>query len=175
MNPYLDANVPKSWVESVKVSLPAHASWLEKNLVLAMTQHGLSEVDAHSVALAAAIASGNGELAFEISMNGPLFGKDERDAVAQAVAAQSVDSVFHHYLDAAEKVYATVSTPKFQEDLITSSPKHAIYRLAAALVFKTTDLTPYVLATKDVGYTAEQIQDIAGIVAVIASINKIVI
>jgi hypothetical protein len=67
-----------TWVDVVKTSIPEHLSYLERNFEIAMTQHGLDEIDAHGCALAAALASGNAELAFEISMNGPLFGKDEQ-------------------------------------------------------------------------------------------------
>ncbi len=58
-----------SWVEQVKESIPDHSKDIKLNLDSVMNRSGLDEIDAHACAFAAALAAGNGDLAFEISMN----------------------------------------------------------------------------------------------------------
>jgi hypothetical protein len=140
-----------------------------------MTQHDLDEIDAHACALAAAIASGNAELAFEISMNGPLFGREERELVSQAVVSISIDTVYLEYLDATYK--ASVSNPPhkleiFEPIMSDATGKAAVYAFAAAIVLQQSRAFALVELVKNRNYTDEQIQDIANIAAVVASINK---
>jgi alkylhydroperoxidase family enzyme len=168
-----------TWVDVVKTSIPEHLSYLERNFEIAMTQHGLDEIDAHGCALAAAIASGNGELAFEISMNGPLFGRDERELVSQAVVSMSIDSVYLSYLDASD--IAEYNSPKphpleiFEPIMTDETGKTAVYAFAAAIVLKQNRAFALVDLLKSRNYTREQIQDIATIAAVVSSINKVII
>jgi hypothetical protein len=167
-----------SWIEAVKNSLPEHLSHLERNLEIAMTQHQLDEVDAHACALAAAIASGNAELAFEISMNGPLFGRSERELVAQAVVSMSIDTVYLEYLDATYK--SAVSNPPhkleiFEPIMSDKTGKAAVYAFAAAIVLKQSRSFALVELIKSRDYTDAQVQDIANIAAVISAINKVII
>lgn len=168
-----------TWVDVVKTSIPEHLSYLERNFEIVMTLHGLDEIDAHACALAAAIASGNGELAFEISMNGPLFGRDERELVSQAVVSMSIDSVYLSYLDAAD--IAGYSSPKphplelFEPIMTDETGKAAMYAFAAAIVLKQSRTFALVELLKNRNYTREQIQDIAAIASVVASINKAII
>ena len=165
-----------SWVESVKLSLPEHAKFLESSLDIAMNQNTLNEIDAHCCALAAAISSGNGELAFEISVNGPLFGNDVREQVTQNVISLSMDRVYAEYIEATFK--AGVSNPpykltKLDAEIETSG---ALYAFAAALVLGNSRLS-FLLAEllKDNGYTPEQLQDVANIAMVVSTINKVII
>jgi hypothetical protein len=168
-----------TWINAVKNSIPENLSHLERNFEIVMTQHGLDEIDAHACALAAAIASGNGELAFEISMNGPLFGRNERELVSQAVVSMSVDSVYLSYLDAAD--IADYSSPKphpleiFEPIMTDETGKAAMYAFAAAIVLKQSRTFALVELLKNRNYTREQVQDVAAIASVIASINKAII
>ena len=66
-----------SWVEQIKESIPDHAKDIKLNLDAVINRSGLDDVDAHACAFAAAVAAGKGDLAFEISMNGPLAGTPE--------------------------------------------------------------------------------------------------
>lgn len=168
-----------TWVDAVKNSIPEHLSHLERNFEIVMTQHSLDEIDAHACALAAAIASGNGELAFEISMNGPLFGRDERELVSQAVVSMSIDNVYLAYLDAVD--IAEYNSPRahsleiFEPIMTDETGKAAAYAFAAAIVLKHNRTFALVELLKNRKLTREQIQDIANIAAVVASINKAVI
>ena len=167
-----------SWVDSVKMSLPDHVADLEKNLEIVMTKHSLDEVEAHGVALAAASASGNMELAFEIAMNGPLFGSDDRQLVTKSVVAQSINSTFATFSRAASRLeYQTIpsniqSNPLSKEE----ETKYELYSLAAALVFRYEWIAwNYMEILKTKGYTDEQLRDIADIVCVVSAINKVAI
>ena len=144
-----------------------------------MTTHSLDEIDAHCAALAAAIAAGNGELAFEISMNGPLFGRSERELVTQAVVSMSIDTVYLAYLDAVD--IAEYNSPKphslevFEPIMTDETGKAAVYAFAAAIVLKHSRTFALAELLKERNYSREQVQDIANIAAVISSINKVVI
>lgn len=166
-----------TWVDAVKNSIPEHLSHLERNIEIVMTQHGLDEIDAHACALAAAIASGNGELAFEISMNGPLFGKVERELVAQAVVSISIDTVYLSYLDAADIADYPSSKPHpleiFEPIVTDETGKAAMYAFVTAIVLQQNRAFALVELLNGRGYTREQVQGIAAIAAVISSINKI--
>jgi hypothetical protein len=168
-----------TWVDAVKASLPEHLSQLERKFEIAMTQHGLDEIDAHACALAAATASGNGELAFEISMNGPLFGKDERELVAQLVANMSIDDVYLSYLDAVDIAEYTSHRSHSLESLESirndETGKAAMYAFAVAIVLKHSRSFVLIELLKERKFTREQIHDIANIAAVVASINKAII
>jgi hypothetical protein len=168
-----------NWIDAVKMSLPEHVGHLERNLTIVMTQHGLDEIDAHCCALAAAIVAGNGELAFEISMNGPLFGRSERELVTQAVVSMSIDNVYLAYLDAVD--IAEYNSPKahslevFEPIMTDETGKAAAYAFAAAIALKHSRTFALVELLKERNYSREQVQDIANIAAVVSSINKVVI
>lgn len=167
-----------TWVDSVKMSMPEHAADLEKNLEIVMTKHSLNEIEAHGVALAAAIASGNGELAFEISMNGPLFGSEDRQLAVKSVVAQSINSTFATYSRAASRLeYETLTTNMETSELLPEEKtKYALYSMAAALVFRYEWIVwNYMEILKLAGYTDEQLRDITDIVCVVSAINKIAI
>ena len=103
-------NTRTNWIDTVKLSLPEHATDLAENLSVVMTKYpdSLSEIDAHACALAAAMASGNGELAFEISMNSPLFGNNIRELVAQAVIFEAGNISHDAFLRAANDEGLTI-------------------------------------------------------------------
>lgn len=175
MNPNFNKG---TWVDSVKMSLPDHVADLEKNLELVMTKHGLDEIEAHGVALSAAIASGNNELAFEIAMNGPLFGSDDRQLITKSVVAQNINSTFATYSRAASRLeYKTLPTNMETSELLPEEKiKYALYSMAAALVFRYEWMVwNYMEILKLEGYTDEQIRDVTDIVCVVSSISKVAI
>ena len=161
MNPFSDKI--GTWVDSVKTSLPEYASVLGENLTTVMAPNSLQEIESHAVALAAAVAAGNGELAFEISMNGPLFGNDEREKVLQAVIQGSIDSMQR------QPCGVIVSSHNKLGDTYT------IYDLATAIALKSNRLPDIISALQKMGLTDSQLQDIEDIVSVVATINKVVI
>lgn len=75
----------RNWVNTLTISLPEYANDLGKQIEISMTEQVLEDIDAHACALGAAIAAGNGELAFEIAMSDTLRGTDIREEIAKAV------------------------------------------------------------------------------------------
>lgn len=165
-------NQNSNWIDTVKMSLPAHASVLENNLVQSMTKHTLSEVDAHACALAAAIASGNNELAFEISVNGVLFGNDVREIVTRVVISQMMDTITNEYIDSTYKGDANTHPFRLERDDVEKLSDALLYAYAAALVLRNGRTFAIVDNLKAGNYTDQQIQDVANIAATVAAISK---
>ena len=144
------------WVATVTMSLPNYALKMGDRLESVMKDTSLSTVEAHSCALAASLAVGYGELALEISMSNELRGNDIREEVAAAV----VDMTFSN----------------ISGDLLLSDLKITPYALAVAMVLKY-ELSIEVIRTGliELGYTNEQLADIAKIAGLIPSIGRCLI
>jgi hypothetical protein len=138
------------------MSLPNYALKMGDRLESVMKDTSLSTVEAHSCALAASLAVGYGELALEISMSNELRGNDIREEVAAAV----VDMTFSN----------------ISGDLLLSDLKITPYALAVAMVLKY-ELSIEVIRTGliELGYTNEQLADIAKIAGLIPSIGRCLI
>lgn len=172
----------RNWIDDVRNTIPDYASNVADLLDLAMNNNPLNEVDAHACALAAACSTANGGLAFEISMNGPLFGREEREAAkyeAVNVALHAHYEIFSCAMIAAGP--ATVKYLDFPDQPAKEFPKvtdtqRAMYAFAAAVAGNKDEcgyeddingVFPY-------GVTEEQAVAIAKIAVVIATIGKIV-
>lgn len=164
-----------NWLDTIKMSIPDHQGILEQNLDLVMTQHTLTEIEAHGCALAAATAVGNGELAFEIAMNGPLFGQDERQLISQIVVSLQADLVYKNYLEASNIAGLTNPASKLIKLETSLESKGAVYALAAALVLGSNAAFVIMELLHEQGYTDQQIQDITNIAAVVSAFTKVVI
>ena len=147
---------PSNWVTAVTISLPDYASQMGNRLESVMADNSLSIVEAHSCALAAALAVGYGELALEISMSNELRGNDIREEVAAAV----IDMTFSN----------------ISGDLLITDLKITPYALAVAMVLKD-ELSIEVIRSglTEFGYTNEQLKDIAKIAGLIPAIGKCLI
>lgn len=111
--------INNDWVKAFATSASEYAAELVKNVESAMTDHVLDDVDAHACALAAALASGNGGLAFEISMDKVLFGNEIREVVAKAILFESMNANYIAYATAARNEGITVDTTGFHMDNFT--------------------------------------------------------
>jgi hypothetical protein len=153
MNSLLPSN---NWVTAITMSLPDYASQLVNRLESVMKDNSLSTVEAHSCALAASLAVGYGELALEISMSDELRGNDIREEVAAAV----IDMTF-----------SNISGDRSNTDL-----KITPYALAVAMILKD-ELSIEVIRSglTELGYTDEQLADIAKIAGLIPAIGKCLI
>lgn len=169
------SNKDTDWIDSVKMSLPDHYNVLEENLVSSMKNNTLDNIDAHGCALAAAIASGNMELAYEISVNSVLFGNDIRKSIANIVAGQSIDTIINQYVDSTYKGNANTHKPMLLRDNIENDTRMAIYAYSAALVLGNHRSFVIVEVLKNSGYSDQQIQDIANIAATVSTLSKILI
>ena len=174
-------NTRTNWIDTVKLSLPEHAADLAENLSVVMTKYpdSLSEIDAHACALAAAMASGNGELAFEISMNSPLFGNNIRELVAKAVIYEATNTPHRVFLDAAtEEGWQIRNSPLKYESKIKSDDlrQFIMFCLVSTVVNAYSDgIQRHIRELKSKGFTDDKIHAIAQIAFIVASISKVVI
>ena len=146
-----------NWVTAVTISLPDYASQMGNRLESVMKDNSLSTVEAHSCALAASLAVGYGELALEISMSNELRGNNIREEVAASVIDMTINNV---------------SRDCFTDLDIKITP----YNLAVAMVLKDNyTIDVIMLRLRELGYTSEQLIDIAKIAGLIPAIGKCLI
>ncbi len=170
-----------SWVDEVKNSIPDHAKDIKLNLDAVINRSGLDEVDAHACALAAAIMSNNGELAYEISMNGPLLGTPEREAAKTAAALMAMNNTYYPFVEMTgdeqlKGLPAGLRMNAYATNGGVSKVKFEMYALAASVVGKCHFCikSHYELLKKE-GMTVQQLQTVGKIAAVVGAINKIAI
>jgi alkyl hydroperoxide reductase subunit D len=170
-----------SWVDQVKESIPDHSKDIKLNLDAVMNRSGLDEIDAHACAFAAAVAAGNGDLAFEISMNGPLMGTDEREAAKTAAALMGMNNIYYPFVEMTEDPDLKGLPPGLRMNAYAnhggvSKKKFEMYALAASIVGKCHFCVKnhYDVLKKE-GMTVTELQAVGKIAAVINAIGKIVI
>lgn len=172
----------KNWIEVLKVNLPQTAEDLAANLDL-ITTSPLDEIDAHSCALAAAMATGNGELVFEMSMSEPLFGNPIRESVAKAVYDESINSLYDNFLRMAAKPNVQISTTNSGFSKIsmnsnggTTKEKYMMFSLAAAICNRSqSGIEHYSIVLKGLGVSQDKIHSIVKIATTVATIGKVFI
>ena len=168
-----------SWVDQVKESIPDHAKDIKLNLDAVINRSGLDEVDAHACALAAAISAGNGELAFEIGMNGPLMGTPEREAAKTAAALMGMNNVYYPFVEMTGDENLKGLPPGLRMNAYAthggvSKKKFEMYALCASIVGKCHFcIKSHYDILKGEGMTVQQLQAVGKIAAVVASIGKI--
>ena len=168
-----------SWVDQVKESIPDHSKDIKLNLDAVMNRSGLDEVDAHACAFAAAIAANNGDLAFEISMNGPLMGTDEREAAKTAASLMAMNNVYYPFVEMTEDPDLKGLPPGLRMNAYAthggvSKKKFEMYALAASIVGKCHFCVKnhYDVLKKE-GMTVTELQAVGKIAAVIAAVGKV--
>jgi alkyl hydroperoxide reductase subunit D len=170
-----------SWVDQVKESIPDHSKDIKLNLDAVMNRSGLDEVDAHACAFAAALAAGNGDLAFEISMNGPLMGTDEREAAKTAASLMGMNNIYYPFVEMTEDADLKGLPPGLRMNAYAnhggvSKKKFEMYALAASIVGKCHFCVKnhYDVLKKE-GMTVLELQAVGKIAAVVGAINKIIV
>ena len=170
-----------SWVDQVKESIPDHSKDIKLNLDAVMNRSGLDEVDAHACAFAAAIAANNGDLAFEISMNGPLMGTDEREAAKTAAALMGMNNVYYPFVEMSEDSDLKGLPPGLRMNAYAnhggvSKKKFEMYALAASIVGKCHFCVKnhYDVLKKE-GMSVTELQAVGKIAAVVAAVGKVAI
>ena len=168
-----------SWVDQIKDSIPDHAKDIRLNLDAVMNRSGLDEVDAHACAFASAIAAGNGDLAFEISMNGPLMGTDEREAAKTAAALMGMNNVYYPFVEMTGDESLKGLPPGLRMNAYAthggvSKKKFEMYALAASIVGKCHFCVKNHYDTlKKEGMTVQELQAVGKIAAVVAAVGKV--
>lgn len=165
----------RNWVEMLKASLPEYASELAKNIESVMTDQVLDPVVANACALAAALAAGNGELAFEISMSSELRGNDIREAVAKAVLFESMNANYKAYVNVID--VPTDSAGFYMDDYKTfggiEPEKFLLFCFVAAIVNRSEgSIQNKLLWMRKYEVAQGSIQSAARIASVIPAIGK---
>ena len=170
-----------SWVDQIKESIPEHAKDIKLNLDTVINRSGLDDVDAHACAFAAAVAAGNGDLAFEISMNGPLAGTLEREAAKTAAALMGMNNVWYPFVemaadDSMKGLPAGLRMNAYATHGGVSKKKFEMYALCASIVGKCHFCVKSHYETlKKEGMTTQELMAVGRIAAVIAAVGKVAI
>lgn len=168
----------KSWVDAIKTSLPDYASELEKIIEDVMSDPSLDPVVAHGCALAAALASGNPGLGFEISMDKVLFGNSIREAISKAVIFETINCAFTEYQSAASPEFTSVDNSwYYNEDFKNfggiEPEKFLLFCLVAAIVTQSPDsIKNRIFWLKKFDVSNHEIDAAAKIASVIPAIGK---
>jgi alkyl hydroperoxide reductase subunit D len=170
------------WVESVKESIPDHSKDIKLNVDSVIKRSPLDPVDTHAVAYVAALAAGNGGLAFEIEHNSPLFQDEKvREAAKTAASLMGMNNVWYPFVEMTQdpdlkglpvglrmNAYAThggVTKKQFE-----------MYALAASIIGKCHFCVKnhYDVLRKE-GMTVAELHHVGKIAAVINAVGKIAI
>ena len=164
-----------NWLTMVGGTVPKYAEDIATNLAEALsTDNGLTEIDSHACALAAAVATGNGGLGFEISMNGPLFKTNAREAAKRAAVLFAYKDTLHTF-DSCFEWPGVASNVNFSDTGVTET-QYTMYEFAAAVALKNkVFITERMKNLSSMGVSHSQILAIARIAAVIATFTKIVV
>lgn len=90
----------RSWVEIIKDSIPDHSKDIRLNLDAVINRSPLSVEDTHACALVAALAAGNGELAYAIMTSGELDNfTAEMEAAKTAASLMGMNNVWYPFVE----------------------------------------------------------------------------
>jgi alkyl hydroperoxide reductase subunit D len=179
MNEINPITIGGDWVANIKESIPDHSKDIKLNIDAVINRSGLDLVDAHACALAAAIASGNGELAFEIQMNGPLMGAEEREAAKTAASLMGQNNVWYPFVEMAgdegmKGLPAGLRMNAYATHGGVSKKKFEMYSLAASIVGKCHFCVKAHYDTlKKEGMTTQELMSVGRIAAVVTAIGKV--
>jgi alkyl hydroperoxide reductase subunit D len=170
------------WVESVKESIPDHSKDIRLNVDSVIKRSPLDEVDTHAIAYVAAIAAGNGGLAFEIEMNSPLFKfEQEREAAKTAASLMGMNNMYYPFVEMCNDPDLKGLPPGLRMNAYAnhagvSKKKFEMYALAASIIGKCHFCVKNHYDTlKKEGMTVQELQHVGKIASVINAIGKIAI
>ena len=179
MNEINPITIGGDWVANIKESIPDHSKDIKLNIDAVINRSGLDLIDAHACALAAAIASGNGELAFEIQMNGPLMSAVEREAAKTAASLMGQNNVWYPFVEMAgdegmKGLPAGLRMNAYATHGGVSKKKFEMYSLAASIVGKCHFCVKAHYDTlKKEGMTTQELMSVGRIAAVVTAIGKV--
>jgi len=181
MNEINPITIGGDWVANIKESIPDHSKDIKLNIDAVINRSGLDLIDAHACALAAAIAAGNGELAFEIQMNGPLMGAEEREAAKTAASLMGQNNVWYPFVEMAgdegmKGLPAGLRMNAYATHGGVSKKKFEMYSLAASIVGKCHFCVKAHYDTlKKEGMTTQELMSVGRIAAVVTAIGKVAV
>jgi alkyl hydroperoxide reductase subunit D len=168
-----------SWVDQIKSALPEYAKDTKLNLDAVINRSTLDKTEAECVALAAAVATGNGKIVSV--MLGNIEDGVERDAAMTAASLMAMNNVWYPYVEMAEDERLTGLPAQLRMNAIashggTTKARFEAYSLAASIVGKCHFCVKAHYETlKKEGYTVEQLRDIGRIAAVMTSVCRVLV
>lgn len=168
------------WMQSVKDSIPDHSKDIKLNLESVIKRSPLSELDTHAVAYVAALASGNGGLAFEIEHNSILF-NDEivREAAKTAASLMGMNNIYYPFVEMIgdtelKNQPAGLRMQAYANHGGVSKKQFEMYALAASIVGKCHFCVKnHYDVLKAEGMSVQELQHVGKITSVINAIGKI--
>ena len=170
----------RGWVEIIKDSVPDHSKDIKLNLDAVINRSPLSVEDTHACALVAALAAGNGELAYAIMTSGELdnFPKEE-EAAKTAASLMAMNNVWYPFVDMCNDpelkgLPAGLRMNAYATHGGVSKKKFELYALVASAIGKCHFCVKAHYDTlKKEGYTIEQLRDIGRIASVMNAVAKV--
>lgn len=167
-----------SWVDQIKEAIPDYAKDTRLNLDAVVNRSGFQEPEfVNGLALAAAVATGNGKLVSFIQSS--MVDDKEREAALTAASLMAQNNVWYPYVEMAEDEQLKGLPAQLRMNAIathggTTKDKFEAYSLAASIVGKCHFCVKahYDTLRKE-GYTVPQLRDIGRIASVINSVAKI--
>lgn len=170
------------WVQSVKDSIPDNAKDIKLNVDAVINRSGLDPVDTHAIAYVSALASGNGGLALQIEMNGPLFRAEaEREAAKTAASLMGQNNIWYPFVEMAgdegmKGLPAGLRMNAYATHGGVSKKKFEMYSLAASIIGKCHFCVKAHYDTlKKEGMTTQELMAVGRIAAVVHAIGKIAV
>jgi len=169
-----------NWVDSIKESIPDWSKDIKLNLDSVINRSPLDPVDTHAVALAAALASGNGPLAYNLQIDEVLsLNVAECDAAKTAASLMGMNNVYYPFVEMTGDVElknlpAGLRMNAYANHAGVSKKKFEMYALAASIVGKCHFCVKnhYDVLKKE-GMSATELQHVGKIAAVIAALGKV--
>ena len=168
-----------SWVDQIKEALPEYAKDTKLNLDSVIRRSTLNIDEAECVALAAAVATGNGKIVSV--MLGNIVNDVERDAAMTAASLMAMNNVWYPFVEMAEDERLTGLPAQLRMNAIashggTTKARFEAYSLAASIVGKCHFCVKAHYETlKKEGYTVDQLRDIGRIAAVMTSVCRVLV
>lgn len=170
----------RSWVEIIKDSVPDHSKDIKLNLDSVMNRSLLSVEDTHACALAAALAAGNGELAYAIMTSGELDNfTAEMEAAKTAASLMGMNNVWYPFVEMCNDselkgLPAGLRMNAYATHGGVSKKKFELYALVASIIGKCHFCVKnhYDVLRKE-GMSVQELHHAGKIAAVINAIGKI--
>lgn len=169
-----------NWVEQVKNSIPDHSKDIRLNLDSVINRSPLSLEDTHAVAFVAALASGNGELAFAIEGSGELDNfEKELNAAKTAASLMAMNNAWYPYVEMTNDpdlkgLPAGLRMNAYANHGGVTKKQFEMYALAASIIGKCHFCVKnhYDLLKKE-GMTPQELQHVGKIASVVNAIGKV--
>ena len=168
-----------SWIDQIKEALPDYAKDTRLNLDAVISRSTLSEEEATACALAAAIATGNRNIAVVIGDS--IENETEKNAAKAAAVLMAQNNMWYPYVEMTGDASLKGLPAQLRMNVIstyggTTKGRFEAYSLAASIIGKCHFcVKAHYDALKKEGYTVEQLRDIGRIAAVINSVSKVII